>query len=125
MIFRPVPLALVVAIFLTLQQLPLRAQCGEDAVRVPHRAPTCGQSVERAIRISSSEARANSVWMPYLIHSTRLENGRVNVLVVVTPTGTVASATPSSRNKEWYEKAAARALTWRFVPFQRQGSAVY
>lgn len=125
MTFRPVPFALAAAIFWTSQLLPLSAQCGEDVVRVPYRAPTCGESAERAVRISPSEARANAISMPYLIHSARQENGRVNVLVVVTPTGTVASATPFSRNQQWYEEAAARAMTWRFVPFKRQGSPIY
>ena len=123
--FRHIPLVLVAAIFWIPQELPLRAQSCADAIRIPYRAPTCGQSAERAVRISYSEAFANAISMPQLIHSTRSENGRVGVIVVVTPTGTVASANASSRNEQWQEKAAALAMTWHFVPFQREGSAVY
>jgi len=126
MTFRRILLAVVAAIFWITQGLPLRAQRCADAVRIPYRAQTRdGQSAECAVGISYSEASANAISMPHLIHSARPENVRIGVLVVVTPTGTVASASPSSRNEQWREKAAALAMTWRFVPFERKGSAVY
>jgi hypothetical protein len=118
-------MALVVAILWISQKLPPGAQSCGDETRVPYRAQDCGQSAKLAVRISPSEAVANAISMPYLIHSARPEIGRVNVLVVVTPTGTVASATPFTRHEQWYQKAEARAMTWRFVPFRRQGSAIY
>lgn len=125
MTFRRVPLA-VAAIFWIPQVLPLRAQCRADAVRIPYRAQTRdGHSAECAVGISDSEAFARAITMPRLIHSTRSENLRIGVMVVVTPIGAVASANASSRNEQWREKAAALAMTWRFVPFQRKGSAIY
>ena len=126
MTFRRIPLAVVAASFWIPQVLPSRAQSCADAVRVPYRAQTLdGQSAECAVRISDSEAFTNAISMPHLIHSARPENGRVGVMVVVTPGGTVASANASSRNEQWQEEAAALAMTWRFVPLQRKGSAIY
>ena len=106
MTFTRVPLAVMATMFWLPQALPLGAQSCVDAVRIPYRAQSRdGQSAECAVRISEPEAIANAISMPHLIHSARPENVRVGVLVVVTPTGTVASANPSSRNEEWREKA--------------------
>lgn len=124
---RHIALAPVAAIFWMPQVLPLRALSCADAIKIPYRAPTCDdQSAECGIRISYLEAFTHSVSMSRLIHSS-VWNGRVDVRnVVITPTGTVESATPysSSRDEGWKEKAAALAMTWRFVPFQREGSFV-
>jgi len=126
MTFRRIPLAVVAAIFWIPQVLPSRAQSCADTIRIPYRAQTRdGQSAECAASISDSEAFANAISMSHLIPSAQPENGRVGVMVVVTPAGTVASANASSRNEQWQEEAAALAMTWRFVPFQRKGSAIY
>ena len=88
------------------------------------RAPD-GQSAQSAMSIPFQEASAHIITLPHLIYSSVPENRRVDVTVVVTPTGTVASATPSSQSPQWNQTAAALAMSWRFVPFQRAGRAVF
>src|SRR5580692_9956554 len=95
-------LALLAAIFSISQVLPSSAQTCADAVRVPYRAEPCdGRSVQGAIRVSYSEARAHIIAAPRVIHSTIPEDSRVDLRVVVAPSGTVASATPYSGDLQW------------------------
>jgi len=125
MTVRHIPLALVAVIFWISQTPPSGAQVCADAIRVPYRAQTCdGQSAQGAIGVPYREAFAHTITAPHLIHSAAPVS-RVAMRVVVTPSGIVASATPVSGNSQWYEKATALAMTWRFIPFQRQGAAIY
>ena len=126
MTFRHIPMTLLAAIAWMSQTPSSKAQGCADAIKIPYRAPICdGQSSERAVRIASSEAFANAISMPYFIHSSRPELGRVGVTVVVTPNGTVVGVTPVSGDPQWYERATALAMTWRFKAFVSHGNAVY
>lgn len=69
------------------------------------------------------EVSEHIVSLPSFIHSAVPELSRVGVEVVVAPTGVVVSAMPVSGSQQWYEKAAALAMTWRFTPFEREGKA--
>jgi hypothetical protein len=125
MTLRYTHLALVAAVF-WISQTPSGAQTCADAIRVPFRSQTCdGQSVQGAMSVSYQEAHAHIITAPYVIHSAIPEDSRVELRVIVAPSGAVASATPFSGNPQWYEKATALATTWRFTPFQRQGAAIY
>jgi|ERR1700722_13823007 hypothetical protein len=125
MTVRHVPFALAFAIFLISQTPPSWAQTCADSIRVPYRAQVCdGQSAQGAIRVSYPEEVAHIIAASHMIHSATPVS-RIAMRVVVTPSGTVASATPVSGNPQWYEKATALAMTWRFIPFQRKGAAIY
>lgn len=125
MTVRHIPLALMSVIFWVSQTPPSRTQTCADAIAVPYRASTCdGQSAQGAIAVPYHEAFSHILAAPHLIHSTS-RVCRVAMRVVVTPSGTVAFATPLSGNTQWYEEATALAMTWRFVPFQRRGAAIY
>jgi hypothetical protein len=87
--------------------------------------PASGQSPQGAIRILPVEVSDHIISLPSFIHSAVPELSRVGVEVVVAPTGAVVSAMPVSGNPQWYEKAAALAMTWRFTPFEREGNAIY
>jgi len=125
MTVRYIRLALIAVNFWVSQASPSCAQTCADAIRVPYRAQACdGQSAQGAIGISQREVHAHAIAIPYLIHSAE-KPSRVDLKLVVTPSGTVEYATPLSGNPEWYEQATALAMTWRFLPFQRNGSAIY
>jgi hypothetical protein len=74
-------------------------------------------------RILPVEVSEHIISLPSFIHSAVPELSRVGVEVVVAPTGVVVSAMPVSGSQQWYEKAAALAMTWRFTPFEREGKA--
>jgi len=49
----------------------------------------------------------------------------VSLELIVTPDGKVASATPTFGPKQFYADAVALALTWKLVPFRRNGQPVW
>jgi len=85
--------------------------------------PANGQSPQGAIRILPVKVSEHMVSLPSFIHSAVPGLSRVGVEVVVAPTGVVVSAMPASGSQQWYEKAAALVMTWRFTPFEREGKA--
>jgi hypothetical protein len=50
---------------------------------------------------------------------------RVSLKIVVTPEGIVESAVPESGSAKWREEAASLAKAWHYVPFKRDGKAIF
>jgi uncharacterized protein DUF6438 len=112
-----VRMALLAALFLFLSRVPAQAQEGGNPAG------------SAAIEVASSEVAEHFVTGSHLIHYAAAESSRlewyVGLKIVVTPAGTVTSATPFSGRPEWYEAATALAKTWQYLPFQRKGASIY
>jgi hypothetical protein len=50
---------------------------------------------------------------------------RVALKIVVTPEGIVQSALPESGSAKWREEATSLAKAWHYVPFERDGEAIF
>ena len=109
----PVTLALLATIFWISPRQLSSAQTRTD-----------GHSAQDAVCIRIPEAFAHFAEGQRLMHSDVPELSHVALKLIVTPNGTVSSATPVSGSTHSYEKATAVAMTWRFVPFQRDGTAI-
>jgi hypothetical protein len=75
-----------------------------------------------AIEVPLREAAEHFVSGERLIHGGL---DRVWLEIVVTPAGIVKSASPESGGAEWREEAVSLAKVWHYVPFKRDGKAIF
>jgi hypothetical protein len=77
--------------------------------------------------VSSSEAYLHFVAGSRMIRNTGSSafDSYVELRIVVTPSGTVLSAVPSSGKSEWYSAATSLAQGWQYEPFKRAGVPIY